>query len=96
MLSFIKKTTNYFFIGVVKIYQYLISPLIGPRCRFYPTCSNYMIEAIQLHGPIKGLYLGVKRIVRCHPYTDGGYDPVPDKQEKCCTSNTETQEKNDT
>lgn len=66
-----------FLIWVVRGYQYLISPMIGPRCRFYPTCSHYAIEAIQRHGPITGAYLSVRRLSRCHPWHPGGLDPVP-------------------
>ena len=61
----------------VRVYQYAISPLLGKNCRHYPTCSNYMIEAIQIWGPIKGTWLGLKRIARCHPWGTHGYDPVP-------------------
>ncbi|MBP02166.1 MAG: membrane protein insertion efficiency factor YidD [Rhodospirillaceae bacterium] len=66
------------FIIVLKIYQLLISKSIGPRCRYYPSCSNYMIQAINLHGAVNGLILGLKRISRCHPWNLGGYDPVKD------------------
>jgi putative membrane protein insertion efficiency factor len=61
----------------VKLYQYLISPMLGASCRFTPTCSSYAIEALKKHGPIKGLYLAVKRILRCNPWGGHGYDPVP-------------------
>ena len=61
----------------IKIYQYAISPLLGSNCRFMPTCSEYTIEAIQKYGVIKGIKLGTKRICRCHPMGDSGYDPVP-------------------
>ncbi len=67
---------------LIKGYQYLISPLLGSRCRFYPTCSNYTLEAIERFGPIKGGWLGLKRIFRCHPFHPGGVDPVPEKLEK--------------
>tara|TARA_Y100000588_G_C14230948_1_gene915267 strand:+ start:1742 stop:1972 length:231 start_codon:yes stop_codon:yes gene_type:complete len=60
----------------VKIYQYAISPLIGPRCRYFPSCSNYAIEAISHFGVVKGLLLSSRRILRCHPWSKGGYDPV--------------------
>ncbi|MBQ6746241.1 MAG: membrane protein insertion efficiency factor YidD [Bacteroidaceae bacterium] len=61
----------------IYFYQRFISPMIGPSCRFTPTCSQYAVEAIKKHGPLKGLYLAVKRILRCHPWGGSGYDPVP-------------------
>ena len=64
-------------IGLVKAYQYVLSPLLGSNCRYYPTCSSYTIEAIKLHGAGKGFALGVWRIMRCNPLSKGGYDPVP-------------------
>ena len=64
-------------IFLVKAYQITISPLIGSNCRFQPTCSQYMIEAIDNHGVMKGLRLGIKRISKCHPFGSSGYDPVP-------------------
>ena len=64
-------------IGLVRGYQYVISPMIPPRCRFFPTCSNYAIEAFQVHGAAKGSYLTARRLLRCHPLHPGGYDPVP-------------------
>lgn len=66
-------------IFLVKIYQTVISPLLPPSCRYYPTCSNYMIVALQKHGPILGLVMGIARILRCNPFIKGGVDPVPDK-----------------
>ncbi|WP_459128274.1 membrane protein insertion efficiency factor YidD [Latilactobacillus curvatus] len=65
-------------IGLVRFYQKGISPLLPPSCRYYPTCSSYMIQAIQKHGAILGLIMGIGRILRCHPFVRGGYDPVPD------------------
>ena len=65
-------------IGLVRIYQTLISPLFPPSCRYYPTCSNYMIDALKKHGPILGLIMGIFRILRCNPFIRGGVDPVPD------------------
>ena len=62
----------------IKFYRYVISPILGPRCRFAPTCSEYAVEAITKHGPIKGGMLAVRRILRCHPWGGHGYDPVPD------------------
>ena len=71
------KVLNYFLIVPIKLYQILLSPLIGPSCRFNPTCSNYAIEAINKHGPIKGFWLAIKRISKCHPWGGSGHDPVP-------------------
>ena len=63
--------------GALKGYQYFISPLLGPRCRFYPTCSCYAQEAVQRHGVIRGGWLTLKRVAKCGPFHPGGYDPVP-------------------
>ncbi len=63
---------------MVRGYQRFISPLFPPTCRYSPTCSSYMITAIQKHGAFKGLIMGTARILRCHPFIKGGYDPVPD------------------
>jgi len=62
---------------LIKFYRRAISPLFPPRCRFYPTCSSYALEAIEKHGTLKGSYLAIKRILKCHPFHPGGYDPVP-------------------
>ncbi|MFD3273281.1 membrane protein insertion efficiency factor YidD [Paenibacillus dendritiformis] len=66
--------------GPVRFYRKFISPLKPPTCRFYPTCSAYALEALEVHGPIKGSWLAIKRIGRCHPFHPGGYDPVPLKR----------------
>jgi len=66
-----------FFIGLIKIYQFTLSPFLGKQCRFIPTCSQYGIEAIQKHGAFKGSWLAIKRIIRCNPWGGSGYDPVP-------------------
>ena len=63
-------------IGLIRIYQVFLSPFLGRCCRFYPTCSAYTVDAIEMHGVIKGVYLGVRRILKCHPFHSGGYDPV--------------------
>jgi len=65
---------------IIRFYQNGISPLLGPRCRFTPTCSQYTYEAITEHGIIKGTYLGIKRLLKCNPFFKGGYDPVPCKK----------------
>jgi len=62
---------------LIKFYQYFISPLIGQNCRYYPTCSEYAVKALEKHGSFKGTILAVKRILRCHPFHAGGFDPVP-------------------
>jgi len=67
------------FIFLVKVYQWIISPLFPPSCRFTPSCSNYMIDAIKEWGLIKGVFLGIRRIARCHPKGGCGHDPVPKK-----------------
>ncbi|GMQ96973.1 MAG: membrane protein insertion efficiency factor YidD [Gammaproteobacteria bacterium] len=63
---------------LVRGYQYLISPLLGPHCRFYPTCSEYTCTALHKHGALAGTWIGLQRLLRCHPWHPGGYDPVPD------------------
>jgi uncharacterized protein len=65
------------FIGLIRLYQLIISPWLGPKCRFTPTCSQYGIEAFKKHGPIKGFWLTLKRVSRCHPWGGHGHDPVP-------------------
>jgi len=65
------------FIFLIRVYQKLISPLLGPQCRYTPTCSQYGIEAFKKYGPIKGGWLTIKRIARCNPWGGHGYDPVP-------------------
>jgi uncharacterized protein len=64
-------------LGVVRFYQYLISPLLGPRCRFHPSCSQYAVEALERHGALRGSWLALRRLLRCHPWHPGSYDPVP-------------------
>ncbi|MGB0662448.1 MAG: membrane protein insertion efficiency factor YidD [Pontibacterium sp.] len=90
--------------GPIRLYQIAISPFLGTNCRFYPTCSSYALEALEVHGLFKGSYLAIRRILKCHPYHDGGIDPVPDvkkashaRQCGChrSTSNHSKQETND-
>lgn len=66
-------------LGVIRVYQKAISPLLGQNCRYYPSCSRYAHDAIKIHGAFRGSWFGVKRIGRCHPFRDGGFDPVPRK-----------------
>ena len=71
----IKRLITAVLIQVIRFYQVGISPLIGPNCRFTPTCSQYAIEVIRKYGPLRGFYLAIRRILRCHPWNPGGYDP---------------------
>jgi len=64
-------------VGIIRLYRLFISPLLGQTCRFSPSCSNYAIEALQVHGVFRGSWLAARRISRCHPLNEGGYDPVP-------------------
>ncbi len=72
-----RKLLIYLLLIPVYLYRYTISPLKPPSCRFTPTCSEYAIEALKKHGPVKGLLLAIKRILRCNPWGGSGYDPVP-------------------
>lgn len=64
-------------IWIVRAYRLVLSPMLGPNCRFYPSCSSYAIEALQTHGALRGSWLAARRLGRCHPWNDGGVDPVP-------------------
>ena len=64
-------------LGLLRIYRYAISPMLGRNCRFHPSCSVYAVEAVERHGAVRGGWLAVKRVGRCHPFHPGGYDPVP-------------------
>lgn len=67
-------------IFIIRIYQYFISPWLGQNCRFEPNCSNYSKDAIKHYGSIKGVWLTIKRLSRCHPFYEGGYDPIPEEK----------------
>ena len=80
MYNIKKKNISFFswlLVLPIRFYQLCISPLLGPSCRFTPTCSEYARQAILKHGPFKGLYLAIRRLLRCHPWGGSGYDPVP-------------------
>ena len=68
------------------MYQYTISPLLGPRCKYYPSCSNYAIDALREHGAIRGTGLAAWRLLRCNPFSNGGYDPVPPRHRAASTT----------
>jgi hypothetical protein len=72
-----KKLLTNLFIGIIRLYQYAISPYLPPSCRYTPTCSAYGIEALKKHGPFKGGWLTIKRVASCNPWGGSGYDPVP-------------------
>lgn len=76
-----RETMRKILILIIRAYQLVLSPLLGPRCRFYPSCSCYAQTALQRYGVIKGGWLGLRRIFRCHPWHPGGVDPVPEKDD---------------
>jgi putative membrane protein insertion efficiency factor len=71
-------TPRQLFMWIIRAYQLGISPMLGPRCRFYPSCSCYAHTAIERYGVLRGMWLGLRRLLRCHPFAEGGYDPVPE------------------
>ena len=71
---------------LIRLYQWTVSPLLGPACRFHPTCSQYALEAIRRFGVLRGGWLAMRRIGRCHPWHPGGYDPVPQSDERTLLS----------
>ena len=77
LLHYLSKSLVWLLVLPIRFYQLAISPLLGPSCRFTPTCSEYARQALMKHGPIKGLYLAIWRILRCNPWGGSGYDPVP-------------------
>ncbi|MEO9886432.1 MAG: membrane protein insertion efficiency factor YidD [Balneola sp.] len=88
-MNLLKLILSKLLIGLVRFYQLAISPWLGSSCRYSPTCSQYMIEAVNEWGPLKGFWLGIKRIGRCHPWGGDGHDPVPRKNIEQETLNKE-------
>lgn len=82
IITFIKRIINAIFIGLIKFYRYVISPHTQRSCRHIPSCSEYAVEALRVHGPFYGLYLTIIRVLKCNPWGTTGYDPVPDKKTK--------------
>jgi len=78
-VSMLTKLIQNILITFVRLYQLVISPILPPTCRYHPTCSSYAIEALQVHGPVSGAWLAIKRLLRCQPWGGHGFDPVPDK-----------------
>ncbi len=81
-MKVVRKIVGFPIVLLVRIYQYIISPIFPQSCRYTPTCSSYMIEAVNVWGPFKGTYLGLKRIASCHPWGGHGHDPVPERLPK--------------
>jgi hypothetical protein len=77
ILQWINRWLGLPFLGLIRLYQLVLSPLLGPKCRYTPTCSHYAMEAIRKYGPLKGCWLAMRRIGRCHPWGGHGHDPVP-------------------
>jgi len=78
----INKILTFPIILIIKFYQFFISPFLGQNCRYIPSCSEYAIESLKIYGPLKGFYLAIKRIFKCHPWGGKGFDPVPSKIKK--------------
>ena len=78
----LNKIVTFPLILLIRVYQLIVSPMLGSNCRFMPTCSEYALESLKTYGLIKGTYLTIKRIGKCHPWGSNGYDPIPTKMEK--------------
>ncbi|MBL4603115.1 MAG: membrane protein insertion efficiency factor YidD [Emcibacteraceae bacterium] len=97
LFKYLSAILSYFLKALITVYKYVISPLLGPKCRYLPTCSSYAMEAIDIHGPIKGGWMAIRRIIRCNPWGNSGYDPVPAKKQvgsDNCNCNAELLSKN--
>lgn len=77
MLRFLERAVTGLLLGLIRTYQLVLSPLLGPSCRFEPSCSRYAATCLSTHGPLRGSWLALRRIARCHPFNPGGYDPPP-------------------
>jgi putative membrane protein insertion efficiency factor len=77
---------KYLLIGLLRAYRFAISPLYGQVCRYHPSCSAYALEAVTVHGSLRGSWLAVRRLARCHPWAPGGYDPVPPRRTRAAAS----------
>ncbi|MFT8645361.1 membrane protein insertion efficiency factor YidD [Gluconacetobacter sp.] len=89
MIRPVRAATVWTLVGAIRVYQRFVSPLLGPNCRFVPSCSEYAQDAIRTYGPLRGAFLAGWRILRCNPWNIGGYDPVPTRQQahaSCCPS----------
>ena len=80
MSALVRRAAVLLLVAPIRLYQLVVSPLLGPRCRFYPSCSAYAVEAIRVRGPLVGPYLAIRRLLRCHPWNLGGVDPVPSRR----------------
>lgn len=94
MLNLLKKAITQILLAPVYFYRYAISPLTPPTCRYTPTCSQYTIEALKKHGPVKGVFLSIKRIISCNPWGGSGYDPVPEPKTRKDKKQTDSRELN--
>jgi len=82
MVGLLRRLPQLVLLGLLRVYQTTISPLTGPTCRYYPSCSSYAVIAVQRHGALRGTWLALRRLGRCHPWTPGGVDDVPPAREK--------------